>query len=143
MIGRRICLVAVFLSTPFLAAMGIMGEPSPLKRVPETPKAVSAVLVDADGITTKVDSFSYDGELYLPAYRGRGLVVLPFDEIAAVHFGEIHQGRREATVRFRNQEEESFLVEDKLLFVGKVSYGTFQIQVKDLRSIRLVDGPSE
>ncbi len=133
----RRSLIAVLFLSPLLLAMGILGEPPPRQDVPETGQAFRAVMVDLEGVSTQVSHFSYDGEGYLPAYRGRALVVIPFERIAAVEFGQTRQHRREARVRFRDQQEELLWVDEKLLFLGKLQYGTFQIQAKDLQAIRL------
>lgn len=133
----RRSLIAVLLLSPLLLAMGILGEPPPRRDVPETGQAFQAVLVDLEGVSTQVNHFSYDGEGYLPAYRGRALVVIPFEQIAAVEFGQTRQHRREARVRFRDRQEELLWVDEKLLFLGKLQYGTFQIQAKDLQAIHL------
>lgn len=129
-------LTAVLILSPLLLAMGIMGEP-PRRDVPETGKPFGAVLVDTEGVSTEVTHFSYDGEVYLPAYRGRALVVIPFERIDSVEFGQTQNHRREVRIRFQDQQEELFWVDEKLLFLGKVEYGTFQIQAKDLQRIRL------
>jgi|YNPNPStandDraft_1061719.scaffolds.fasta_scaffold00878_14 hypothetical protein len=132
----RRSLTALLILSPLLLAMGIMGE-APRRDVPETGKPFGAVLVDVEGVSTEVSHFSYDGEAYLPAYRGRALVVIPFERIAAVEFGQTQNHRRQARVLFQDQQEELFWVDEKLLFLGKVTYGTFQIQAKDLQRIRL------
>jgi len=132
----RRSLIAVLILSPLLLAMGIMGE-APRRDVPETGKPFGAILVDMEGVSTEVSHFSYDGEAYLPAYRGRALVVIPFERIAAVEFGQTQNHRRQVKVLFQDQQEELFWVDEKLLFLGKVKYGTFQIQAKDLQRIRL------
>jgi len=132
----RRSLTALLILSPLLLAMGIMGE-APRRDVPETGKPFGAVLVDVEGVSTEVSHFSYDGEAYLPAYRGRALVVIPFERIAGVEFGQTQNHRRQARVLFQDQQEELFWVDEKLLFLGKVTYGTFQIQAKDLQRIRL------
>ena len=132
----RRSLTALLILSPLLLAMGIMGE-APRRDVPETGKPFGAVLVDVEGVSTEVSHYSYDGEAYLPAYRGRALVVIPFERIAAVEFGQTQNHRRQARVLFQDQQEELFWVDEKLLFLGKVTYGTFQIQAKDLQRIRL------
>lgn len=132
-------LVAMFVSTPFLLGMGLLGEPPPREKTPETKERMQAVVVDLEGVSTDVDYFSYDGDLYLPAYRGRALVIIPFEKILAVELGETNQGRRQATVTFRNQEQEILGVDERLLFLGRVPYGTLQVQAKDLQRILLVE----
>jgi len=140
---RGACLASMFLCTPFLLAMGLLGEPPPRETAPETAEQLAATLVDMEGVSTDVGSFSYDGDLYLPVYRGRALITVPFQRILAVQFGETKQNRRQARILFRSQEEEEFWVDERLLFLGKVAYGTFQVEAKDLQSIRFMGASAD
>ena len=123
---------------PFLLAMGIMGEPPARKTVPEPKERLDARMVDSEGIQTEITHVSYDGELYLPVRRGQALVTIPFDTIARLEFGARKNTTRKVTIRFRDGSQEAFRIDDKVLFVGKVPYGTYQIQAKDLEEVTLI-----
>ena len=133
---RRSCLfLSIALSLPILMGMGILGEKSPRTKMPETAAQFTATITDTSGVSVTVEQLSYDGELYLPVYKGKGLITLPFDRIAAIEFGKQEGGKRTATVTFANQKTETFLIEEKVLFVGKVPYGIYQIETKDMKRI--------
>ena len=139
---KTVFLILIFSIAPFLLAMGMLGDPQARRKAPEPEMRLDALLVDMEETSTKVTHVSYDGELYLPAYRGKGLITIPFEKIRRIEFGEKEGTRRQATVFFKDDKERNFRVEDKILFVGKLAYGTYQIQVKDLKSIELIDPKS-
>jgi len=128
----------LILSVPLLLAMGMMGKPPPLEKAPETKEKWNARVVDSGGVETEISSVSYDGELYVPVYRGMAIVTLPFREIAKIEFGKKQGSRREAKIFFHDQDPEAFTVDDKILFVGELPVGTFQIQVRDMEGIEFI-----
>ena len=56
---------------PFLLAMGMLGDPQARNQAPEPEKRLDALVVDMEETATTVTHVSYDGELYLPVYRGK------------------------------------------------------------------------
>lgn len=135
--GKRYLSLCVALSMPLLMGMGVLGGNTPRSKVPETPKQFDATITDVDGTSTRLEQLSYDGELYVPAYRGKALVIIPFEKIAAIEFGEKAGGKRKALVTMVNQKSETLLIEDNVLFVGKVPYGTYQIETKDIKTLQI------
>lgn len=127
-------------SVPFLLAMGIMGKPPALDRAPEPREKLNALVVDMDGISTEISCVSYEGELYLPVYKGKALITLPFQKISKIEFGRKVKSKRTAKIHFKNHPSEEFAVDERVLFVGKLPVGTYQIQVKDMESIEFT-GP--
>ena len=134
---RTYLFLSIALSVPLLMGMGILGDKGPRTKMPETAAQFTATITDTSGVSVTVEQLSYDGELYLPVYKGKGLITLPFDRIAVIEFGEQERGKRKATVTFANQKMENFLIEEKVLFVGKVPYGIYQIETKDVKRIEL------
>jgi len=134
---------ALVVGTPILLAMGVLGEPQALNKAPEPKTKMDAVIVDMDGVRTEISYVSYDGELYLPLYKGKAIVTIPFKKISRVDFGKKVQNNRQATIDFVNGRKETFLIDEKTLFVGKLPIGTYQIQAKDVESITFVQPPPE
>ena len=120
---------------PFLVSMGMMGNPPALDRAPEPKEKLDARVVDMDGVATEISYVSYDGELYLPVYKGKALITLPFQKINKIEFGQKVMSKRMTKIYFKNHLPEEFAVDEKVLFVGKLPVGTYQIQVKDMESI--------
>ena len=129
--------------TPLLLAMGITGGPPAMDRAPIPKIDFDAIVVDMEGTRTEISSISYNGEVYLPVYRGQAVITIPFKKISRIEFNQKVQNRRLAKVIFTNQKEEMFRIDDRLLFVGKLPFGTYQIQAKDVDSITFLHPPPE
>ncbi len=132
-----ICLFLVLL-VPLLLAMGMMGKPPALEKAPETKEQWNARVVDMEGVETEITYVSYDGELYVPVYRGMALVTLPFKEIAKIEFGKKEGSKRKARIFFHHQNPEMFSMDGKVFFVGKLPFGTYQIEARDMESIEFL-----
>ena len=91
-IGFCVCLLA-----PLLLGMGMFGQPAARQKVPETHQRFDATVVDQEGVVVHVTHMSYDGELYLPVFQGKGLVTVPFGKIRKIEIGmaqaEVSYGR--------------------------------------------------
>ncbi len=120
---------------PLLLGMGASGERIPHTKVPQTPKRFDAQIIDSTGCSVQVEELSYDGALYVPVHLGKGLVILPFEKIASLEFGREDQGKRLVHVTFQDQKTEEFHIDGNILFIGRVPWGTYQIETKDLRRI--------
>jgi hypothetical protein len=46
-------------------------------------------------------------------------------------------------VFFRDETSETFWVDEDILFLGRVPYGTYQIQAKDILRLEFTPPPSE
>ncbi len=131
------------LAAPFLLAMGFLGDPPALERAPLLDTRLDAVVQDTGGMTTRVTYVSHDGALYLPVYRGKALITIPLQKISRIDFGPQKGTTRRITVSFTDGREESFDMDAKVLFVGKLPFGTYQIQAKDMASITFVEPGSD
>jgi hypothetical protein len=133
----------ILILVPFLFGMGMFGQPAAREEVPETKERFDAIVEDLEGIVVQITHASYDGELYLPVYRGKGLVTIPFRKIREFELGEKQRSRREVTVSFTNDTREVFWIDEDILFLGKVPYGTYQIQAKDMRKLTFTEATTE
>jgi hypothetical protein len=136
---QRMARFTMIAMTPFLLAMGMLGDPPRIEKAPEPDTRLDAVVLDSEGTTTSITYLSYDGELYLPVYRGKALITIPFQQISRIVFGLKEKGRRQVTIHFTDQSQEPFRMDEKVLFVGKLPFGTYQIQAKDLESITFIE----
>ena len=126
-----------------LLGMGSLGGNPPIREnVPETKERMDALIVDMEGTAIKVTHFSYDGKLYLPVYRGRALITIPFKKIHKIELEGKDRNRRKTKLSFKDKKTDNFLMDESILFLGKLPYGTFQIQVKDLESIEFKEASS-
>jgi hypothetical protein len=143
MVGRRAVCFGIVVLAPFLFGMGMFGQPAAREEVPETKERFDATVEDLEGVVVEVTHVSYDGELYLPVFRGKGLVTIPFGKIRKIEIGVKERSRREVKVSFKNETSEVFWIEEDVLFLGKVPYGTYQIQTKDIHRLELTQPTSE
>ncbi len=144
--------IILFIMLPlvlFLLGMGSIGGKPPIRRnAPEPEERIDGLIIDMEGIAIKVTHISYDGELYLPVYRGRALITIPFKKIHKIEL-EGKEGkagkpgkRRKTKISFKDKGTDDFLIDENILFLGKLPYGTFQIQAKDLLSIEFEEASS-
>ncbi len=144
MVGKRWrCIGCLMILAPCLFGMGMFGDPAARKEVPVTEERYDATVEDLDGTVVQVTHVSYDGELYLPVYQGKGLVTIPFRKVKTFEMGKKEKMRREVTISFRDETREVFWMDEDLLFLGKVPYGTYQIQAKDILRLEFDSTPSE
>ena len=133
----------ILILVPFLFGMGMFGQPALREQVPQTKERFDATVEDLEGVVVHVSHVSYDGEVYLPVYRGKGLVTIPFQRIRKIEFGQNEQSRREVTIFFQDGTHGVFGMDEDLLILGKVPYGTYQIQAKDILRIEFTQPSSE
>jgi hypothetical protein len=57
--------------------------------------------------------------------------------------GTKDKARREVKISFQDETSEMFWVDEDLLFLGKVPYGTYQIQAKDILRLEFTPALSE
>ncbi len=127
----------------FLLGMGNLGgKPLIRENAPEPKERYDALIIDMDGIAINVTYVSYDGELYLPVYQGRALITIPFNKIHKIELEEKDRNKRKTKISFKDKRTDDFLMDENILFLGKLPYGTFQIQAKDLQSIEFAESSS-
>ncbi len=141
---KRILVSSVLVfSLPCILGMGVLGEKAPRATAPVTAKEFTALITDVEGVSTEVNRVSYDGQLYVPVYRGKALVVIPFEKILSIDLAEEKvSSRRKAVITFTSKGTEGFLIDENLLFVGVVPFGTYQIEVRNMRHLEFVHPPS-
>ena len=143
MVSRKTVCFGVLILMPCLLGMGMFGQPAVREKVPQTKERFDATIEDLEGIVVHVTHVSYDGEVYLPVYQGKGLVTIPFQRIRKIELGKKEQTRREVKIFFQDGTDEVFGMDEDLLILGKVPYGTYQIQAKDILRLEFTQPPSE
>ena len=84
---RSVSLIAAFASLPFLLGMGALGGEQ-TGRIPKSLEdQVAAEVTDASGTRVRLEKLNIDGDEFVRARLGRGVVVVPFTEIREVVFG--------------------------------------------------------
>ena len=129
-------LLACFL---FLLGMGELGGgPGPIDKIPAPEKNYSAAVLDREGVRTTLQSFSFEGKVFLAAKHGSASVAIPFDKIAEIQFQGPEGNETGVKVILRDQKSIQLKVEKRAKFFGKTDFGTYQVEAKDLKSVRFL-----
>lgn len=123
----------------FLLGMGELGGgPTPVDKIPTPEKNLSATVLDREGVQTTLQSFSFEGKIFIAGKHGSASIAVPFDKISEIHFEGQEGSEMGARVILRDQKTVPIKVEKRSKFFGKTDFGTYQVDAKDLKSIRFL-----
>jgi hypothetical protein len=129
----------VLASFIFLLGMGELGGgPTPIDRIPAPEKLFSAALLDREGVQTTLQSFSLEGKVFLAGKHGSASIAVPFENIAEIQFQGQEGSEMNVRVVLRDQKTVQIRMDKRSRFFGKTDFGTYQIEAKDLKTIRLL-----
>lgn len=121
----------------FLLGMGELGGGgTPVDKIPAPEKNFSAVVLDRVGVQTTLHTFSYEGKIFLAGKHGSASVTVPFEKIAEIQFQGQDGSEMDTRVILRDQKAVQMKIEKRAKFFGKTDFGTYQVEAKDLKSIR-------
>jgi len=133
--GSRLGLVLI--AAIFCLGMGGLGG-HPDGTTPETDVNIQAEVNDRGGVTTSLERFSMAGKISLDAWRGKGKLTIPFENIDMITFGENAGDAVVVDVKLKTGETMTLQVRSRAQFYGSTGFGAFQIKSKDLA---LIDFP--
>ena len=123
----------------FLVGMGELGGGStPLNKIPVPEKNFSAAVIDREGVQSTLQSFSLEGKIFLAGKHGSASIAVPFEKIAEIQFQGQEGNEMAARVILRDQKTVQMKIEKRSKFFGKTEFGTYQVEAKDLKSIRFL-----
>jgi len=125
----------IFSSLLFLMGMGELGGSAPADKIPVPEKNFSARVLDRQGIQTSLSEFSFGGKVFLVGKRGSATITIPFEKISRLDLDGQDGNEVLAAVTLRDQNRIELKVDKRSKFFGKAEFGTFQIEMKDLKSI--------
>jgi hypothetical protein len=128
--------VAIFSSVLFIMGMGDLGGSAPADKIPAPEKNFKTLVVDREGIQTALSQFSFDGKVFLFGKRGSATIAIPFEKISQVEIQGQEGSEVLAKVTLLDQKNIDVKMDKRSKFYGKAEFGTFQIEIKDLKSIR-------
>ncbi len=131
---RILSIVVVLAAVPLLMGLGSQGG-APGK-IPKPDKKYSAVFVDHMDVVTECSDVTIEGITFLEGKRGGGIVIIPFQNITSVLF-RLSGNNLIATVRLGDGKTMELTVDKKHRAYGMTNYGTFQIQLVDLKKLTL------
>jgi len=113
--------------------MGVLGGEAP-GSIPKPARNFAFTLVDLQGVETPLREFTIEGSLYLSGQHGKGTVTIPFERIRAVRFQA--QGQElQAQVELTDGTTTTIAVDGLKRCYGRVNYGYFQIELRDLQKM--------
>lgn len=122
----------------FMGMGGLGGGPTPIDKIPAPEKNFSAGVVDRTGVQTTLQSFSLEGKIFLAGNYGSASVAIPFEKIGEIQFQGVEGNEMGLKVILRDQKTVQVKVDKRAKFYGKTEFGTYQIETKDLKSIRFL-----
>ena len=123
----------------FLLGMGDLGGgPTPIDKIPTPEKNYSAGVIDRVGVQTNLQSFSSEGKIFLSGNYGSASITIPFEKIGEIQFQGAEGNEMGVIVLLRDQKTIQVKIDKRAKFFGKTEFGTYQIEAKDLKSIRFL-----
>jgi len=128
--------IIIFSSLLFLMGMGELGGAPAVDKVPAPGKNFTVSVVDREKVQTSLSQFSHEGKVFLSGKRGSATVTIPFEKISQVQFQPQEGKETLAEVSLREGKSIELKMEKQSKFYGKAEFGTFQVEIKDLKSVR-------
>ncbi len=133
---KSMALIIILCSLFFCVGMGGLGGTAPVEKIPTPEKNFTVLVTDRDGVKTSLSQFSHEGKIFLTGKLGEATVTVPFEKISQVQFQSQARNEVLAQVSVKDQKPVEMKVDKQSKFFGNAGFGTFQIESKDLKSIR-------
>ncbi|KAF0123140.1 MAG: hypothetical protein FD151_442 [bacterium] len=130
---KGLYLVAFLTGFLLITGMGGLGG-TPSGKIPTPEKDFSATLIDKQDVVTKCKQISRDGDVFFLGKKGKGTVTIPFERVKTAEFGN-GKGVVIAVLKLIDGQTIEIEMDKSQRFYGNVNFGTFQIEVSDLKKI--------
>jgi hypothetical protein len=125
---------AVIVLAAFVLLTG-MGGTGGLERAPRVEKNFAVTVVDTAGNKIEGEKFSWEGRIHISGFLGMAQVTMPFDRIRELTVGELKERKVRVTARLIDGSETSFDVEAKSRCFGEAPFGSFMLQLDEIKSV--------
>jgi hypothetical protein len=115
-----------------LTAMGGNGG---FERAPRVERNFSVVVTDAAGTRIEGEKFSWEGRIHFSGFKGMAQVTVPFEKIRELNVGEKSERKVRVTVKLTDGNETSFDVDMKSRCYGEATFGSFALQMDEMKSV--------
>ncbi len=132
--NRILSTLIILLALPFLLGLGSQGGAP--GRIPKPDKKFAATFVDHLDVVTECREVSIEGITFLEGKRGGGTIAIPFQNIVSILF-RLTTDKLIASVKLADGNTMEVVVDKKHRAFGQTEYGTFQIQLVDLKKMIL------
>ncbi len=124
-----VVLLFVFL---LLTAMGGSGG---FERAPRVDKNYHVVITDGSGNAIKGEQFSWEGRVQFSGTLGMAQVSIPFDKVKDLSVGARKDRNMVVNARLVDGTDTSFEIDAKSRCYGVASFGSFMLQMDEIKSI--------
>lgn len=132
MLQKALYAVIVLAAFTLLTAMGGTGG---FERAPRVEKNFAVVVTDTSGNKIEGEKFSWEGRIHFAGYLGMAQVTMPFEKIKELTVGEKRDRKVKVAARLTDGTETDFEVDAKSRCFGEASFGSFMLQMDEIRSI--------
>ena len=130
---KGLYLVAFLTGFLLITGMGGLGG-TPSGKIPTPEKDFSATLIDKQDVVTKCKQISRDGDVFFLGKKGKGTFTVSFEKVKIAEF-QNGKGVVIAVLKLIDGQTIEIEVDKSQRFYGNVPFGTFQIEVTDLKKI--------
>lgn len=132
MLQRAFYAVLMLSAFILLTAMGGAGG---FERAPRVEKNYAVVVIDASGNRIEGEKFSWEGRIHFAGHLGMAQVTMPFEKIKELLVGEKRERKVKVTARLTDGTETGFEVDAKSRCFGEAGFGSFMLQMDELKSV--------
>ncbi|RJP59500.1 MAG: hypothetical protein C4549_02235 [Deltaproteobacteria bacterium] len=130
---KGLYLVAFLTGFLLITGMGGLGG-TPSGKIPTPEKDFSATLIDKQDVVTKCKQISRDGDVFFLGKKGKGTFTVSFEKVKIAEF-QNGKGVVIAVLKLIDGQTIEIEMDKSQKFYGNVPFGTFQIEVSDLKKI--------
>ncbi len=132
--SARITVLVIIL--PLLMGMGGLKEQKSPGEIPIPNLNFGAVITDVSGAMAELTHVSINGRTFFIGQHGKATITIDFDKIDEVVFTATGQ-KLMATVTILGGGKKIIYLDTASMFTGRTEYGTYQIEAKDIRVLKL------
>jgi len=112
-----------------------MGGSGGFERAPRVDKNYAVTVIDASGNKIAGEKFSWEGRIHISGALGMAQVIMPFERIVELSVGERKERKVKVTAKLTDGSEATFEVEAKSRCYGEAGFGSFMLQMDEIKSI--------
>lgn len=136
---RSMLMTALVLSAAaLLMGMGGLGGVSE-GTVPKTDENIKVRISDRSGVTTELNEFSMDGNVFLDGRLGDGKMTVFFRDLREVTFGQVSGDEVPVELLLKSGSPLQLKVRKRAVFYGSMAYGAYRIPARDVNRIVIVE----
>ncbi len=125
---------AMVILAAFILLTG-MGGTGGFERAPRVEKNFSVTVIDTAGNTIEGEKFSWEGRIHFAGYMGMAQVTMPFERIKELTVGAPRDRNVRVVAHLTDGSEASFEVDGKSRCFGEASFGSFMLQMGEIKTI--------